>query len=146
MGAIALTLLGCGQASAETMALPVPLRTIFPGQTITDADFVQKEFDVSAVAKLNFVLTVDQTQHKQAAKILFIGKPIPIAAMVKANDVRKGQETIARFSADGIEIQGALSPLSDGVVGQIVPCRNLTSGIIVDALVMADGSLSVSEK
>jgi flagellar basal body P-ring formation protein FlgA len=141
-----ISLLGWRYACAETMALPVPTRTIFPGQPIQDADFTQKDFEVSDIAKLNFVVSIDQMQDKEAAKILPVGKAIPLAALVKSNDVRKGKETIAHFIADGIDIQGVLSPLRDGVAGQIVPCRNPSSGLTVDALVMADGSLSVSEK
>ena len=137
---------GCGIAFAETMALPVPIRTIFPGQVIQDADFTQKDFEVSAVAKLNFVVSLDQIQNKEAGKILPVGKAIPLVALAKANDVRKGKETVAHFVADGIDIQGVLSPLRDGVAGERIPCRNPSSGLIVDALVMADGSLSVSEK
>ncbi len=142
----ALGLLGCAAACAETMALPVPTRTIFPGQAIQDADFAQKDFEVSDIAKLNFVVSLDQMQDKEAAKILPVGKAIPLAALAKANDVRKGKEAIAHFIANGIDIQGVLSPLRDGVAGQVVPCRNPSSGLTVDALVMADGSLSVSEK
>lgn len=142
----AASLLGCGVAFAETMALPVPTRTIFPGQVIQDADFTQKDFEVSDVAKLNFVVSLEQMQNKEAGKILPVGKAIPLAALAKANDVRKGREAVAHFVADGIDIQGVLSPLRDGVAGEKIPCRNPSSGLIVDALVMADGSLSVSEK
>jgi flagella basal body P-ring formation protein FlgA len=133
-------------AQAETMALPVPTRTILPGQLIDDADFSQKNFEVSAVAKLNFVISFDQMRQKEAAKLMTAGKPVPMSAIRKANDVHKGQQTIARFSEDGIEIQGILSPLNDAVAGQIVRCRNPSSGIMVDALVLENGSLSVSGK
>jgi flagellar basal body P-ring formation protein FlgA len=137
----------CGPiACAETMALPIPTRTIFPGQRIDEGDFRQKNFEVSSIAKLNFVVSFDQIQRKEAAKIIMVGRPVPLASLVKANDVRKGQETAAHFSEDGIDIQGVLSPLRDGVAGQIVPCRNPSSGITVDALVLENGSLSVSEK
>lgn len=135
-----------GAARAETMALPVPTRTIFPGQVIQDADFTRKDFEVSGVAKLNFVISLDQMQDKEAVQVLPVGKAIPLAALAKASAVRKGKETIAHFIASGIDIQGVLSPLRDGIAGQIVPSRNPSSGLIVNALVMADGSLSVSEK
>ena len=146
IGVAAISLFGCAAACAETMALPVPTRTIFPGQIIQEADFSQKDFEVSDVAKLNFVTSLDQMDNKEAAKVLPVGKAIPLAALTKANDVRKGKETMAHFVADGIDIQGVLSPLRDGVAGQIVPCRNPSSGLTVDAMVLADGSLSVSEK
>jgi flagellar basal body P-ring formation protein FlgA len=133
-------------AQAETMALPVPTRTILPGQLIDEADFSRKNFEVSSVAKLNFVVSLDQMQHKEAARILMAGKPIPISSLTKAKDVHKGQQTIAHFSEDGIDIQGFLSPLNDAAAGQIVRCRNPSSGIMVDALVMENGSLSVSER
>ena len=146
MSIAAFSLLGCGAACADTMALPVPTRTIFPGQVIQDTDFTQKDFEVSDIAKLNFVVSLDQMQDKEAAKVLPVGRAVPLAALAKANDVRKGRETVAHFIANGIDIQGVLSPLRDGVAGQIVPCRNPSSGLTVDALVMADGSLNVSEK
>jgi flagella basal body P-ring formation protein FlgA len=144
--AIVLGLLGPGAACADTMALPVPTRTIFPGQQIQDADFTQKDFEVSDTARQNFVINFDQIQNKQATKLLPVGKAVPLASLAKANDVRKGKETIAHFVADGIDIQGVLSPLKDGIAGETIPCRNPSSGLTVDALVLADGSLSVSEK
>lgn len=143
---LAAGIAGSAPALGETMALPVPARTIFPGQPIFDSDFTQKDFEVSNIAKLNFVVSVDQLQHKQASKILAAGKAIPLAALSQANDVRKGKETVAHFLADGIDIQGVLAPMKDGIAGETIPCRNPASGLTVDALVLADGSLSVSEK
>lgn len=141
-----LSLFGCAAACAETMSLPVPSRTIFPGQQVQQADFTEKDFEVSDVAKLNFVINLDQIENKEALKVLPMGKAIPLAALTKASDVRKGKETMAHFVADGIDIQGVLSPMRDGVAGETIPCRNPSSGLTVDAMVLADGSLSVSGK
>lgn len=127
------------------MVMPVPIRTIYPEQLIAESDFTQKQFEVSAVAKLNFVTSFDQMRHEKALGVLAAGKAIPTAAIGKASDVRKGQVVAVRFVGEGIEIQGILAPLRDGLAGQVIPCKNPSSGLIVDALVMADGTLSVSQ-
>ena len=133
-------------AQAETLLMPVPVHNIGSGESFASSGFTQKAFEVSAVAKANFINSVEQLQGMQSTQILAAGKPVPISAVQKTSDVHKGKNTQALFSADGIQIQGVLVPMSDGSAGQTLHCKNPQSGLIVDAVVLADGNLEVTSQ
>ena len=133
-------------AWAETLLMPVPKHNINSGEAFAEADFMQKVFEVSAVAKVNYLISIDELQGMQSTQILMAGKPIAKSSLQKSADVKKGKSTMAVFSDDGIEIQGSLIPLSDGIAGQTLRCKNPQSGLIVEALVLASGNLQVISK
>ncbi len=146
MRAMAVLLFSISRASAEALLLPVPSHSIGSGEAVTSDEFVQKAFEVSAMAKANYLTTNDQLRGMQSSQFLVAGKPVPLAALQKAADVRKGKNTAAIFVADGIQIQGVLVPQSDGSAGETLHCKNPQTGLIVDALVRADGNLEVTAK
>lgn len=128
------------------MSIPVPVRQLQAGQEIGATDFFSKDFEVTPVAKANFVTDFGQLDRMMATKSLIPGKPVPLSAIETVPAVRKGKITVAHFIADGIDIQGVLIPQQDGGIGDIVSCRNPASGVTVNAQAQSDGSLSVSAK
>jgi flagella basal body P-ring formation protein FlgA len=136
-------ILVCAIANAETLQIPVPIRNISPGEQINGNEFLQKSFEVSSIAKTNYVTQQAQLADMEAFRILRGGKPVPLASLKRKAAVRKGQITVARFASFGVEIAGQLMPLKDGHEGEIIPCKNLTSGLTIEAIAMVDGSLSV---
>jgi flagella basal body P-ring formation protein FlgA len=130
-------------AAAETLEIPVPIKTISPGEQFKDEAFLKKSFEVSPIAKTNYVTQQAQLENMEAFRTLRAGKPIPLVFLRKKADVRKGIETVARFSSFGVEIVGQLTPLRDAHVGDVIPCKNKQSGVTIDALVMVDGTLNV---
>lgn len=131
---------------AEVISMPVPAHVLQAGEELNEGDFYVKDFEVNSVAKANFVTDVDQAARMMTTKVLVPGKPIPLTALAIPPAVRKGKSTVVHFIADGIDIQGSLMPMQDGSTGELIPARNPSSGVTVNALVLADGSLSVSEK
>ncbi|MBL8791144.1 MAG: flagellar basal body P-ring formation protein FlgA [Rhizobiales bacterium] len=130
-------------AHAETMSLPVPLRTIYPKDTVNKADFTFKEYEVNEVARRNYVISLSQLEQQVAARALPAGRPVPLRSLKRASDVSKGQQVVARYVSHGIEIQGILVPEQDGVIGDTVRVRNPETGVSLLARVAPDGTLAV---
>lgn len=130
-------------AQAETMSLPVPLRTIYPKDPIKKEDFTFKEYEVNEVARRNYVISLSQLEQQVAARAMPAGRPVPLRSLKRAADVTKGQQIIARYVSDGIEIQGILVPEQDGVIGDMLRVRNPETGVTLLARVTPDGTLAV---
>jgi len=132
-----------GQAQAETMSLPVPVRTIYPKDPVNKDDFTFKEYEVNDVARRTYVISLSQLEQQVAARALPAGRPIPLRSLKRAADVTKGQQIVARYVSSGIEIQGILVPEQDGVIGDVVRVRNPETGVSLLARVAPDGTLAV---
>jgi flagellar basal body P-ring formation protein FlgA len=130
----------------ERQLLPVPLRTIFPGQALVGGDFTLKLFTVSAQSRRSFVFEQGQLSDMEAARTLVAGKPIALGSLRVIEDIKKGQPTKAIYNSGGIEIQGLLMPLTGGSVGQTIEARNASSGGIVKVQILEDGTLAVIGK
>ena len=147
LSAIVLTVLHLVPAAAqETAAIPVPVRPIFPGQSLNSAEITTKLFYMPDASRSSYVTNKDQLIGKEALQTLSAGKPIALRLIRLTEDVKKGQPTKAIYSSGTIEIQGKLVPLINGTVGQVVQARNTSSGSVVNAMVMEDGTLLVVEK
>jgi len=131
---------------AEVISMPVPAHVVQAGQEMSESDFYVKDFEVNDVAKANYATEMNQLARMMSNKVLIPGKPVPLNALAIPPAVRKGKSTVVHFVTDGIDIQGTLMPMTDGSTGELIPARNQSSGVTVNALVLADGSLSVSEK
>ena len=130
----------------DTLSMPVPLRTIYPGQNVDAVDIGKKLFTVPDVSRSTYVLQNEQLAGKEAVRTLAAGKPIPLSFVRTKEDVKKGQPTKAIYNSGTIEIQGMLMPLTGGTVGQVVQARNAASGHTVNALVLDGGTLLVVGK
>ncbi|MBG1233195.1 flagellar basal body P-ring formation chaperone FlgA [Aestuariivirga litoralis] len=142
----AILVLAAVPAQAEILSMPVPAHVVQAGQELSEGDFYVKDFEVNAVGKANFATDMGQVARMMTTKVLAPGRPIPLSVLATPPAVRKGKTTVVHFVTDGIDIQGTLMPMQDGSIGELIPARNSGSGVTVNALVMADGTLSVSEK
>ena len=95
------------------------------------------------IARRNYFTGVDTLTANVALRALPAGRPVALRAVKKRSDVRKGEQTLARYEADGIEIQGILVPEHDAVVGQMVQVKNTQTGVVLFARVAMDGTLVV---
>lgn len=130
----------------ETLLLPVPMRTVFVGQSLDEAELTVKLFYVSESSRRNYVVENEQLSRMEAARTLPVGKPILLNAIRKLLDVKKGRPVKAVYQSGDIEIQGLLSPTSSGSIGQVIEARNTTSGGIVKVEVSSNGTLMVIGK
>lgn len=130
-------------ACAESMSLPVPLRTIYPKDAVNMEDFTFKEYEVNDIARRNFLISLSQLKHQVAVRVLPAGRPVPLRALKRGADIVKGQQIVARYVSHGIEIQGILVPEQDGVIGDVIRARNPETGVILLSRVAPDGTLTV---
>lgn len=129
---------------AEVTSFLVPVRTIYPKEALRSTDFVFKEFEANEVARRTYLSSHGQLESHAASKALPAGRPVLLRTLRRIADVKKGQQVIARYVAEGIEIMGLLVPEQDGVIGEIVRVRNAETGVILAARVAEDGSLVVT--
>ena len=135
------------QARAQDAQLmPVPLRPIYPGESLKQSDFTMKLFNVSPPLKSVYVFNSSQFARMEAVRTLSTGKPVLLKSIRTAEDVKKGQPTKAVYSSDTIEIQGTLVPLTGGSVGEAIDARNPVSGGVVRAVIIEGGTLLVLAK
>lgn len=130
----------------ETLFIPVLLHPVQSGQEIFPADFTTKEYEVSSTARANYVTEPGQLLGTVASKSLPADRPIPISAIGAAPVVRKGKNTVVHYLQDGIDIQGVLVPSQDALAGDTISCRNPSTGLVVNAQVLADGTLTVASQ
>jgi len=130
------------QVVSSGVPIPVPTVVIYPGAPIGNDQLTDKLFRHSITRA-----AVHQTRvsviGKVARRVLLPGKPIPVVALKEAEAVEAGQAVAVIYSAEGIEIVGRAVPLQSGKVGDIVPVRNLDSGLVVRAVVNSDGTVRV---
>jgi flagellar basal body P-ring formation protein FlgA len=131
---------------AREVMMPVPARTILPGQELEAKDFRFRLFEVNDTAMKTYVVDVAQLRRMAAAKGLPANKPVPLQAIRSVHDVRKGKPAIAIYSNDAVSIQGMLTPLVDAAAGETIEARNVATGGRVRALVQRDGTLLVITK
>lgn len=130
----------------EAQLMPVPLRPIYPGETLKQSDFTLKLFNVNTAFRTAYVFEPSQFVRMEAVRTLGVGKPVLLRSIRTVEDVKKGQPTKAVYSSSTIEIQGTLVPLSGGSVGDAIEARNPVSGAVVRAIVSEDGTLLVVAK
>jgi flagella basal body P-ring formation protein FlgA len=132
------------QALAEIRGLPVPAATIYPGDTISSALLVERQFRVTAASIAGIATNRAVVIGKQPRRRLLAGKPIPLAALGAPVVVRRGAAVSASYMDLGLSISASLVALRDGVAGDMIDARNAASGVIVRAVVRPDGTLQVS--
>jgi flagella basal body P-ring formation protein FlgA len=145
--ALALCVLLTGtSAQAKQVLMPVPLRTILPGQPLQAGDFTLKLFEANEAVLAGYVLDPAQFESMAAARGLAANRPVALQAIRTIYDVTKGKPVAAVYSTDAISITGVLTPLVNAAAGQTIDARNAQTGGRVRALVQGDGTLLVVAK
>lgn len=124
-------------------ALPVPAATLYPGDVITAADLVDRQFQTSPQSLLGIALRADQMVGKAALRRLQAGKPIALSALGKPLTVHRGEAAIAFYREDGFSISTAVIALEDGGVGDVIEARAKDTSAIIRVEVLASGELAV---
>jgi flagellar basal body P-ring formation protein FlgA len=131
-------------ALAGGVELPVPNITIYPGDVIGESLLVDRAFQFRPGESLPVYKERDALIGKVARRTLLPGKPIPLNSVREADVISQGKAVIIVFRQDGLTITGQGIPLQAGRVGDLIPVRNVDSGIVVKGIVQADGTLRVS--
>ena len=145
-------LLGCIAAVACTAplvaapgnVLPVPVITIYPGDTIQNTYLVDREFPSNEQALRGGVIDSRLALvGKLARRTLLPGVPIPANAVADPNAITNGEKVRVVFDQDGLVIETYCIALQAGHVGQVISVRNPDSGMTISGIVQADGSVRV---
>lgn len=138
--------IGAGGAQAgETLVLPVPKLTIYPGDTIGEDWLADREFTRDFVAaRPALVDSRDAIVGKVARRTLLPGAPVPASAVSERKLVTQGTKVRLVFEEGGLAIVAHGTALQSGSAGAIVRVRNLDSGVTVTGTVQNDGSIRVS--
>ena len=129
-------------AGAQTITLPVPTATIYPGDQINADALGERTFDQSQI-RSGFADSEDQLVGKMARRTLLPDRPIALNAIGQVNLVNRGTPVQLVFQEAGLIITAFASPLQDGSAGDLIHVRNEDSGTIVIGVVQADGTVRV---
>ena len=131
-------------AAAQDMVL-IPTRTIYPGETVT-ADLLEQ---VPLRRQLRNPGGVERDLRaldgKVARRTLLPGRMIPTGSVRDAWIVEPGKPVRVLYVQDGLEIALSAVALQAGAAGDMVRLRNVDSGVTFAGIVMADGTVRVSE-
>lgn len=144
---LAVTLAVCasmaGTAAAQTLQLPVPKITIYPGDVIGGELLTLKSFGTRAEPG-PVVRTAEALIGKVARRTLIAGKPVPLTYVRDREVVQKGKPVRVVFSSGGLTISSMAVPLQTGGVGDVLSLRNTDSGAVIKGVVEADGTIRVA--
>jgi len=142
---LAATILGLcaldpAQAAPETIMLPVPAVTLYPGDVISDGHLVDRAFRTAARVSIDNRLAII---GKVVRRTLLPGQPIPLNAVDDAKVVRRGVLTQVVFRESDLVITGLVEPMASASVNEMVKARNPDTGLMVIGVVQADGTIRV---
>jgi flagella basal body P-ring formation protein FlgA len=132
--------LGPALAAPETIMLPVPAVTLYPGDVISDGHLVDRAFRTAARVSIDNRLAII---GKVVRRTLLPGQPIPLNAVDDAKVVRRGVLTQVVFRESDLVITGLVEPMASASVNEMVKARNPDTGLMVIGVVQADGTIRV---
>jgi len=136
------TILAANGATAQTVTLPVPMATIYPGDPLNADSMSERTFRQSQYPA-GFVDSRAMLVGKVARRTLLPNHPIPLNAIDSLDLVTRGTPVQLVFSQAGLVITAYASPLQDGCEGDLIRVRNADSGAIVVGIVQSDGTVRV---
>lgn len=132
------------RAAAEEFAT-VTTRVVYPGETVTGETLQDVVLNRAGRNLSAFVLARAQIAGKVARHTLLPGRLIPAGALRDAYLVETGQPVRVRYVAGSLEISVMAVPLQSGSAGDLVQLRNADSGRVIRGIVLADGTIMVSD-
>jgi flagella basal body P-ring formation protein FlgA len=140
---IGLALVGATLPGAAQELGVIPNRVIYPGETVS-ADALQ----MARVRKGKPTTTIfahrpDELVGKVAKRTLLPGRFVPLASVRDAYLVEQGAPVQVLFIEKGLIISATAVTLEPGSAGDVVKVRNVDSGAVFFAVVMADGTVRV---
>ncbi len=120
--------------------LPVPKRTIYPGDIIT-ADMITSKPAGQIKGAGALVTDEDSLIGKSARRTLLPGQPIPKVALREAYVIFQGKTVPLIFQSGTVIITGVALALESGSAGEMISARNPDSGVVIRGIVQPDGTL-----
>src|SRR5690625_844296 len=136
---------GACVAAAAGLILPVPTVTIYPGDVIDGSMVEERAVRAAGVGRQMTVQDRGGLIGKTARRTLLPGQPVAANAIETPPLVACGAAVAIVFEEGGLTILAQAKSLEAGSPGDIVRVRNLDSGIMVNAVVQADGTVRVGQ-
>jgi flagella basal body P-ring formation protein FlgA len=134
-------------AHSQEGIVPVPILTIYPGDVIKD-DWLEDRLFPANTAGIETGAVIDSRRAlvgKVARRTLLPGRPIPANSVGERKIITIGAMVKVVFQEGGLTIVTYAAALQAGIVGDVIPVRNISSGLIVSGVVQPDGSVCVSD-
>lgn len=132
-----------GVARAETVELPVPKITIYPGDIVTAEMLGSKAIQLQD-GSIPLARSTEAAVGKMARRTLIADKPIPTAYLGEPQVVRQGKSVRMVYSEGGLTISGIGMALQPGGIGDTISIRNVDSGAVIRGVVEGDGSVRIA--
>ena len=133
---------GSMPAAAQELGV-IPTRIIYPGETVAADALAMARVRKGKPTTTVFAHAPNELVGKVAKRTLLPGRFVPLASVRNAYLVEQGASVQVIFIADGMTISATAITLEPGSPGDTVKVRNLDSGAIFPATVMADGTVRV---
>lgn len=133
-----------GAAALAGQTIPVPVVTIYPGDVIRDTMLTERDLPPDFAGRSITVLDRSALVGKTARHTLLPGLPVSTNAIGEPKLVTTGAMVRVVFIEGGLMISTYASALQSGSVGDVIPVRNLESGLTVSGTIESDGSVRVS--
>jgi flagella basal body P-ring formation protein FlgA len=145
---LAAALLGLALIAGSLPALAqelgvIPTRIVYPGETIAADALAMAKVRKGKPTTTVFAHAPNELIGKIAKRTLLPGRFVPLASVRDAYLVEQGASVQVMFVEGGLTISATAITLEPGSPGDVVKVRNLDSGAIFPATVMADGTVRV---
>ncbi|MYZ46978.1 flagellar basal body P-ring formation chaperone FlgA [Propylenella binzhouense] len=131
-----------GPAAAQSLQLPVPAMTIYPGDVIEPAFVTSRTFPASMLVR-GAAPNLEAVIGKVARRTLLPEQPIPVNALGEPNIIARGASVQVVFREGGLVITAYGSALEPGRVGDVVRVRNIDTGLVIFGVIQSDGTVRV---
>ena len=134
---VALILFGfCSPVFADAYtAVPVPLVTLYVGDTLSAAHIGQRRYRTDWLARNQFARENAEVAGLTVKRTLVKGRPIALADLGPASLVNEGDMVTAIFAGGALQIAAQMLALDGGSDGANVRLRNPETGAIVQGRV-----------
>ena len=130
--------------AAAAQFVPVPAVVIYPGDIIRDGMLTEMQMPDDFAGRSAAVLDRGALVNKTSRRTLLPNLPIPRNAVGEPKVVSLNAMVRIIYSEDGLTISTYGSALQAGAVGDVIPVRNLESGLTVAGTIGGDGAVHVA--
>ena len=116
-------------------AVPVPLVTLYVGDTLSAGQIGQRRYRTDWLARNQFARDNSQIAGLTVRRTLIKGRPIALADLGPASLINEGDMITAVFAGGSLQIAAQMLALESGSEGAIVRLRNPETGAIVQGRV-----------
>ena len=116
-------------------AVPVPLVTLYVGDTLSMGQIGQRRYRTDWLARNQFARDNSQIAGLTVRRTLIKGRPIALADLGPASLINEGDMITAVFAGGSLQIAAQMLALDSGSEGAVVRLRNPETGAVVQGRV-----------